>query len=1088
MADPGAAVRELSSCTTRLQALEEAFAELTQGDLVRWGPGASAEGARVGWEDVAVEFVYAPSFSAVSLLLLWPVLGCVLRAVESDCCGRRLGRGCLHFRQAHLGRHTRLPKQPAAQRWILGSEMLASLLCIVIVALDAAWLENGHPTVQRWLAAVFALRRLVEGLQAEFILSSLLSVTVAVDVFTLPSLVLQSSWLSLGFLRIVSAVVAYERWRKMANVNLTVQALRLKLVTHKLTSMVLRLVCLIYSFAGITFVLETLGELPFQLTAEVDTEMGKLTMFRMVYWVVETLTTVGYGEFTPTTFLSRLSTLFCMIAGILFFTVQISQLQEAVGNQKYGAGQYERHGFYQGHVVLLGGCVNRMDVDLLGGFLDELFSKNSHPWPDIVIMGPDKDKMIQLEDSVEDHFRSRLMSNSPLEGITFLVGSPLRVEDLERCHCGNARMVYILPDTSGEESTATEDKSNILSALSLRSVFPHTRFRLMLLDGQSRTQALDAGVRAHRCFSVDEFRGAMLWESCRCPGWSTMLSNLLTNVASQELTFSRSSWWGLYARGLDLEIYGFLARPSFHGLSITAFACTAFQRNGICIVIAVGERGSVWTLPCEERVQRNTVLFAICSSRSDLHSLEESSGREWTDVLMEAQEKHHIDKITERERAHSKISSKGSPMRRESSEFVGAFLPGSTKESVLDRLQANVTDIRQNADTNPFVLVVSLAHGWKRRSWRHFGKFFEKLRRDFPDGSLRVVILCRSLPEDDLVFDVLGLSNDSGIGLCVGEPTTARDMERAGARECAAIICSSTSVLEDVSQTKTHELRDADVVLAYRVLRGMGQSHKQIVLEFRHPSNLRLLPRLSAQVRRFSEVFEDTSELDAGPLLDLGCCVPSEPLDAKPDFGDLEYAFNEHFASGGIFTPRALGTLMGATYCNPAVLEVVQAFLLLDGGGGAAPARSSTMCQVSARRWANMTYAKAFEKLAGDAGAPAIPLGLHRLFEDNSGAGRGYGETVALGETVPTERRSLLLSDGEVQLDMLDADPTTRVYAPSARYIVTNPEGAEMVRSSDVLLVLGSPEFVSRAGEQGLLLRLSDVSSSPKGGAASRRN
>mmetsp|Transcript_109091 Transcript_109091/g.292833 ORF Transcript_109091/g.292833 Transcript_109091/m.292833 type:complete len:244 (-) Transcript_109091:100-831(-) len=218
---------------------------------------------------------------------------------------------------------------------------------------------------------------------------------------------------------------------------------------------------------------------------------------------------------------------------------------------------------------------------------------------------------------------------------------------------------------------------------------------------------------------------------------------------------------------------------------------------------------------------------------------------------------------------------------------------------------------------------------------------------------------------------------------------------------------------------------------------------------------------LSAQVRRFNEIFDRCSDVGA----DFSCCgPPSEPLDAKPDFGDLEYAFNEHFASGGIFTPRALGTLMGATYCNPAVLEVVQAFLQLDGTGGAAPA--SSMHQVLASRWANQTYAKVFERLARDAGAPAIPLGLRRLF--NEASRMGHGETVALGEGLPTERRSLLIGASEG----LGSDE--KLHAPTARYIVTCPEGSELVRPSDVLFVLASPEFVARAEREGHLLTLSN--------------
>ncbi|CAK0874621.1 unnamed protein product [Prorocentrum cordatum] len=42
------------------------------------------------------------------------------------------------------------------------------------------------------------------------------------------------------------------------------------------------------------------------------------------------------------------------------------------------------------------------------------------------------------------------------------------------------------------------------------------------------------------------------------------------------------------------------------------------------------------------------------------------------------------------------------------------------------------------------------------------------------------------------------------------------------------------------------------------------------------------------------------------------------------------------------------------------------------------------------------------------------------------------------------------------------------------RYIVTCPEGSELVRPSDVLFVLASPEFVARAEREGHLLTLSN--------------
>jgi hypothetical protein len=175
-------------------------------------------------------------------------------------------------------------------------------------------------------------------------------------------------------------------------------------------------------------------------------------------------------------------------------------------------------------------------------------------------------------------------------------------------------------------------------------------------------------------------------------------------------------------------------------------------------------------------------------------------------------------------------------------------------------------------------------------------------------------------------------------------------------------------------------------------------------------------------------------------------------VDSKPQFGDLEYAFNEHFASGGIFTPRILGTLMGGAYCNRALLEVVQAFLLLsaDGGDGRqSDGHQSSLRQVSAAEWGNHTYLDVFEKLTKDQSAPAVPLGLRRLWDG---------------------------ADEADELPAWDSGSCFGSVAPSSsgRYIVCNPEGHEVLRGSDVVLVLASAEFVERTRGDGRLLGLCD--------------
>merc|ERR1712194_527331 len=151
--------------------------------------------------------------------------------------------------------------------------------------------------------------------------------------------------------------------------------------------------------------------------------------------------------------------------------------------------------------------------------------------------------------------------------------------------------------------------------------------------------------------------------------------------------------------------------------------------------------------------------------------------------------------------------------------------------------------------------------------------------------------------------------------------------------------------------------------------------------------------------------------------------APKLDEESKPQFGDLEYAFNEHFASGGIFTPRILGTLMGGAYCNRALLEVVQALLDADSNDR----HGSSLRQVSAAEWGECTYSGVFERLTKDQRAPAVPLGLRRMWN---------------------------------KADVLDGSVSS---SNSGRYVVCNPEGHEILRETDVLLVLASPEFVELA-------------------------
>ena len=69
-----------------------------------------------------------------------------------------------------------------------------------------------------------------------------------------------------------------------------------------------------------------LGEPEVFQTAHTPTMMGELSFVNMIYWIATTITTVGYGDFSPTTNVSQIFVAFVIIIGVIFFTTASGKL------------------------------------------------------------------------------------------------------------------------------------------------------------------------------------------------------------------------------------------------------------------------------------------------------------------------------------------------------------------------------------------------------------------------------------------------------------------------------------------------------------------------------------------------------------------------------------------------------------------------------------------------------------------------------------------------------------------------------------------------------------------------------------------
>jgi len=128
--------------------------------------------------------------------------------------------------------------------------------------------------------------------------SSLITVVTVVPTFSRKAT--SSNWFSFGYLRASNAVIAVNKIWKMGALKDVGD------VTQMYIQLSLRTFSLVMILVGSVFVLEVLGDPGFLQDSFIETEMGGLSVVQLTYWIMTTISTVGYGDFAPKTVLSRI--------------------------------------------------------------------------------------------------------------------------------------------------------------------------------------------------------------------------------------------------------------------------------------------------------------------------------------------------------------------------------------------------------------------------------------------------------------------------------------------------------------------------------------------------------------------------------------------------------------------------------------------------------------------------------------------------------------------------------------------------------------------------------------------------------------
>ncbi|GLE11326.1 hypothetical protein PINS_up023706 [Pythium insidiosum] len=218
----------------------------------------------------------------------------------------------------------------------------------------------------------------------------------------------------------------------------------------------------------------------------------------------------------------------------------------------------------------------------------------------------------------------------------FLVyGSPLRAKDLRNARLDQAMAVFFLPHKFSNDGSR-EDAATVLRVLSVSQQLKrgtHTQLFAMLVNSENRTLLEATGLRSENLVCADELRLGLMGLSCRCPGLSTLVSNLITSRSADIINDPAKvayikPWVREYIMGAAKEIYSCKLATHLHGLTFTQ--CTQRihrQSDGQVLLIAIEDGNDILFNPGHSyRIYSQSRAFLIAESVAALHPFEAPEG------------------------------------------------------------------------------------------------------------------------------------------------------------------------------------------------------------------------------------------------------------------------------------------------------------------------------------------------------------------------------------------------------------------------------------------------------------------------------
>ncbi|KAL4487940.1 hypothetical protein ABPG72_022800 [Tetrahymena utriculariae] len=591
-----------------------------------------------------------------------------------------------------------------------------------------------------------------------------------------------------------------------------------------------------------------------------------LSFHDFMYFMVVTISTVGYGDIVPKTIQGRMIVIVSILILLSLIPAQVDSLTKSIRQtSKYKTVKFIKKRSSVNHIIILGNA----QVEGYKTFLQELYHQD-HGISEIP-------SVIMKNQHPSDEMLKLLQKNNLQNQLTYLYGNPLKKEDLKRAQVEQAQCVIILADKMTNDHDS-EDHRNIMYTLAVKQYVQNItksdiRVCLQLLKPQIKDiyyQSIDYGY-IDQVICVDELKLYLLAKTCLCPGINTIISFLIasdkpdTSVVEKK---DEDSWINDYIEGMQNEIYRISLNPKvFSGYTFNIVSQHIFKQLRIILFaleVKILEETKLFINPADYLIQDIEYFGYVIASQ-------QPNNKDILKVKIESTipRNHNFPTVPKQMPGTSNLKDL---IINEKSQKYNAFY-----QNKLGIQNLQLTQYSEKRFENHYI-VCGIVSGLKY------------LLMPLRARSLKTIHPIVIINNETIPSELWNQINTfPKVYFMLGSPLKQEDLERACVKKALALVILSKPREKQINNSG---MVDADTIFVYKTVKYMNP-------------NIQIITEL-AQLTAISFI----SQTKNSYVKQIG------------------YLASEPFASGEIYISTMLDTLICQAYYNPFIINILDQLIM----------------------------------------------------------------------------------------------------------------------------------------------------------------